>query len=198
MHLIGHRKTTPETLTEKLLEQVTELAERATPHVEAARAKLVDEVLPAAQAKAHETAAVARESAVPRAREAYETARLRAEEHLPHQKKRQSHKVRNTLFALGFVGAAVAAVRAFFPQERHVPYVPPSPTQAPSSTLRTPPSGQHPAGSVNDAGGADPAEALSDQAAGPHPVTTPDAPAEAERIGTSDSLDQTPLDQREP
>lgn len=194
MHLIGHRKTTPETLTEKLLEQVTELAERATPHVEAARAKLVDEVLPAAQARAHETAAMARESAVPRAREAYETARLRAEEHLPHKKK-PSHKVRNTLFALGFVGAAVAAVRAFFPQERHVPYVPPSPAQAPSSALRTPPSGQHAAGSVNDAGGADPAEALSDQAAGPHPVTTPDAPAEAERL---DTLDETPLDQREP
>lgn len=193
MHLIGHRKST----SEKLLDHVTELAERATPHVEAARARLVDEVLPAAQAKAQETAAIARETAVPRAREAYEIARLRAEEHLPHKRKK-SHKVRKTLLALGLLGAAGAAVRAFFPQERHVPYVPPSPDNAPSSTLRPPPTGQHATGPVNDAGGADPAEALSDQAAGPHPVTTPDAPAEAERLDSSDSLDETPLDHREP
>lgn len=199
MHLIGHRKTR----TEQLLDQATELVERAAPHVEAVRAKLADEVLPLAQERAHEAATAARETArdtaLPRAREAYEIARLKAEEHLPHRKK-ETHRLRNTAVVVGLAGLAAWAVRSFFPQERKLPYVPPAPSDAPSSTLRPPP--QRQAGTVGDplpgydsardSGGADPAEALSDQQAGPHPVTTPDAPAEAELF------DQPRRDQREP
>ena len=38
--------------------------------------------------------------------------------------------------------------------------------------------GRSPAGAADDEGGSSPAEAIADQAEAPHPVTTPDDPAE--------------------
>lgn len=222
MHLIGHRKTT----SEKLLEHAADLIERAQPHVDAARAKLVDEVLPAAQ----EAATSARDTAIPRAREAMTTARdtalpaaaaaaalakAKADEHLPHrQPKRESHKVRKTFLALGLAGLAAAAVKALT-GDRKLPYVPPAPSDAPSSTMTPPPSsgtarhaggspadrataaqaGSGPSGNA-DPGGADPAEALSDAQDGPHPVSTPDAPASREPIESGDTPDESPFGER--
>jgi hypothetical protein len=59
-----------------------------------------------------------------------------------------------------------------------------TPTPAPPATPSTPPSPSAPmAGAgVDDTGGSSPDEALADQAADGHPVTTPDEPAEVVSI----------------
>jgi hypothetical protein len=58
------------------------------------------------------------------------------------------------------------------------------PTPAPSATPSTPPTPAAPmaAADVDDTGGSSPDEALSDQVADSHPVTTPDEPAEVVSI----------------
>jgi hypothetical protein len=57
-----------------------------------------------------------------------------------------------------------------------------TPSPAPSSTPSTPPSPSAPMAGVDDTGGSSPDEALADQAADGHPVTTPDEPAEVVSI----------------
>lgn len=156
MHLIGHRKSGAEKLLEQgqlVLEDFAQkTAQRAAPHVEAAKNKLVTDVLPAAQ-------------------EAAATARSRAEEHLPHRKKKETHKVRNSAILLGLAGLGAAAWHKV------------------AGNGHTPTSY---AGPSSDSGGADPAEALSDADVRPHAATTPDFPREREYI------DEIPLDEREP
>lgn len=178
MHLIGHRKTKTEQLLEQGQHLFDDLTQRAAPHVEAARTRLVSDVIPAAQERAAQARELAQDRALPAAAAAAALAKAKADEHLPHrQQKKESHKVRNTLMVLGLAGLGAAAWKKMTGRQDHLPYVPPTADRAPASTLQVPPQPRH---AGPDAAGADPAEALSDAAEGPHLATTPDSPREAE------------------
>lgn len=175
MHLIGHRKTRTEQLLEQgqhlvedLAQRAEDLATRAAPHVDAAKAL------------AQETA---QQKVLPAAATAAAMAKAKADQHLPHRQQQKTHKVRNTFVVLGLAGVGAAAWRLLTNKHEQLPYVPPSPDRAPASAMQVPPQPRH-AGATQpaptDAGGASPTEALSDASEGPHLATTPDSPRDAE------------------
>lgn len=150
----------------------------------------------------------AADKAKPAAQAAFEKAREKAGEtagdvqsRLPGQKKKSS-KGKKLLIGLGIVGvgAGVAKLVSSRQQQRTLPYVPPTPAPqtttaesaatggAASAAAATAAAGNVASGPQAvaedglDAGGSDPGEALSDDHAGPRPVTTPDAPADSESV----------------
>jgi hypothetical protein len=168
---------------EQLAPKLAGARDTVAPHVENARERFVKEVVPAVQQALED----AREQAVPVAEEAKRrgTAAAAALKGEPAPKKGRKLKL---LVVVGLAGAAAYAAKKLTSggesanwQSSYTPTPAPAAPPAPPSPS-APMAGSHVADtgvdSAGDAGGAAPGETLSDAAEEPHPVTTPDAPAE--------------------
>ena len=158
---------------DKAGQEIADAREKAAP-ILAAGAALAAEKASTGASLAAEKAAAGRDLAAAR------VAQLKGE---PPKKKRGG-KLKAILLVTG-----LAAVAAFVAKKLQggkadnwqSSYVP---TPAPPATPATPPTPAAPMAGTNvdDTGGASPDEALADQAADSHPVTTPDEPAEVVSI----------------
>ena len=176
---------------EKAAPVVADARVRAAAHLADAREKAAP-VVAEARVRAAEQIAEAREKAAPvvaagaaAAGEKAAAARVLADSKVAEIKGEQPKKkgkLKRVLF-LGLLagGAAVVAKKLKGEstsdnwQSTYVPTPAPSAPSTPAAAA----SGSHKAEApVEDAGGASPDEALSDEADAPHPVTTPDQPAE--------------------
>ena len=163
---------------------LAEARDQVAPHVESARGRLVNDVVPYVQ----QAVSDAREQAAPVAEEAKRRGVLAAAALKGEPVKRKGSKRKFFLFA-GLAGLGALAVKKLRGgespnwQTSYSPSPSPAATPAPRSTS-APTTGSHTAkvpvdsGAGDDQGGASPGEALADSAEEPHPVTTPDSPAE--------------------
>jgi hypothetical protein len=172
---------------DQIVPRINEARDQAAPYVESARERFVNEVVPAVQAAVND----ARDQAGPVAEEARRRGSLAAAALKGEPVKKKSGKKKF------FVLAALAGVGAFVAQKMrggnesanwqtsYTPKPAPAAPPAPPSPA-APMAGSHAAdtavdGSTTSPGdptGANPGETLSDATEEPHPVTTPDAPAE--------------------
>jgi hypothetical protein len=195
-----------------LTDQAAELVDQVGPHVEAARERFVNDILPAAQsmladardaaqdaaASAEKSTRKSRKRAAKRAREMVDSAVAAAPEGLPlvDKAKAKPRRKKRFLLLLALVGAgALVFKRLRGGAPASTAYVPPRPAPTPtpvtdeprSSTPPAPPE-QHfepevPAGAeTTDQGGAFLDEVLADADEAPHEATTPDQPAEVEDV----------------
>lgn len=163
--------------------RLAEARDQVAPHVENARGRLVNDVVPFVQ----QAVSDAREQAAPVAEEAKRRGVLAAAALKGEPVKRKGGKKKFLLFA-GLAGLGALAVKKFRGAESanwQTSYSPsPSPAAPPAPPSPSAPmAGSHTAdvavdAAGDDAGGASPGEALADSAEEPHPVTTPDSPAE--------------------
>ncbi len=159
-----------------LLDQAQAYVEAVRPHVESAVVTTREAVEDFVENTAWPALSDARDKAVPAVKEAADTgvAALRGEE--PAKKGGKLKKF--ALFAVlaGAVGLVAKKLQGGKQAETwQSSYVPkPAPAAAPVPA------------SVQDTGGSAPDEAISDAAEDPHPVTTPDEPAEVVDIETSE------------
>ncbi len=176
-----------------LLDQAGEYVEAARPHVESAlesaRDFVQDTAIPAlndAKEKAGPAIAEAREKAAPiiasgaalaaeKATAAKEAADAKVSSLKPEKKKRSKLK-RFLLFSViaGGVAAVAKKLQGAGQSDNWQSSYTPSPAPAPP----TPPTPAAPQSGVDDTGGASPDEALSDASETPHPVSTPEDPAD--------------------
>lgn len=173
-----------------LIDQAGEYVEQVKPHAEAAletaRDFVQETVVPAladAKEKAGPAIAEAKEKAAPviaagaavaaeKATHARELADAKVAE-LTHQKPKKKSKVKRfVLFAA--VAGAVAAVAKKLQGGGQSESWQSSYTPTPAPTPPTPAAPE----ATDDTGGASPDEAMSDAAESPHPVSTPDQPAD--------------------
>jgi vacuolar-type H+-ATPase subunit H len=177
--------------------KIAEARDQATPYVESARDRFVNEVVPAVQ----QAVSDAKDQAGPVVEEAKRRSSLAADAIKGEPVKKKGGKKKWFLFA------AIAGAGAFvFKKLRggqdesanwQTSYAPkPAPAAPPAPPSPSAPmAGSHAADtavddaatSAGDATGANPGEALSDATEAPHPVTTPDAPAED--VDVSDTED---------
>jgi vacuolar-type H+-ATPase subunit H len=170
-----------------LAPKIAEARDQAAPYVESARDRFVNEVVPAVQQAVNE----ARDQAAPVAEEAKRRGSLAAAALKGEPVKKKSGKKKF------FVLAALAGIGAFVAKKMQggnesanwqTSYAPkPAPAAPPAPpTPAAPMAGSHAADTAvdnsataaGDPTGANPGEALADSSEAPHPVTTPDAPAE--------------------
>ena len=161
--------------------RLAEARDQVAPHVENARERLVNDVVPFVQ----QAVSDARDQAAPVAEEAKRRGMLAAAALKGEPVKRKGGgKKKFFLFAaLAGLGAlAMKKLRGGESANWQTSYSPPA---APASPPRpaAPTAGSHTAevpvdSTADDAAGASPGEALADSAEEPHPVTTPDSPAE--------------------
>ncbi len=166
---------------EELAPRIAEARDQLAPHVEDARGRIAKGVATA-------TAAAAPVAAEARRRGVNATAALKGEEPVKRKGRKRKFFVFATLAGLGAL--AVQKLRGGESSNWQTSYSPsPAPAAPPTPvTPAAPQAGSHSADvpvdsdSVDadqaDAVGASPGESLSDAAEEPHPVTTPDAPAE--------------------
>jgi hypothetical protein len=167
--------------------KLAEAREQAAPYVESARDRLVNDVVPAVKKAAADVA----EQAAPVVEEAKQRGSDAAAALAGQQKKKSGKK--KWFFFAALAGAAAFVANKLKSgskesanwQSSYTPAPAPAPA-APSA----PPSPSAPAGGAHlastpvdgpgsgDAAGANPGESISDSIEEPHPVTTPDAPAE--------------------
>lgn len=164
--------------------RIAEARDQVTPHVENARDAFVKDFVPYVQ----QAVSDARDQAVPLAEEAQRRGEAAVAALKGEPVKRKGRKRKILLFA-GLVGLAALAVQKLRGgesanwQTSYSPSPAPATPPAPPSPA-APMSGSHavdsPAGSEGADGpvGATPGESLSDATEEPHPVTTPDSPAE--------------------
>jgi hypothetical protein len=164
--------------------RLADVRDQAAPYVDSARERLVKDVVPAVQQAIDD----AREQAAPVAQEARRrgalaAAALRGEQVEPEPEKTKVGRGRALLLivALSALGALVAKKLTGGGKESdnwQSSYTP-TPAPATSTSATSPMAGTHAADvPVNEAAGASPGEAISDAAVEPHPITTPDSPAE--------------------
>ncbi len=173
---------------DQIAPRIAEAREQAAPYVDQARERWVKDVVPAVQHAVNE----AREQAGPAAEEARRRGSLAAAalKGEPVEQKKKGKKKYVVLAALAGLGAYVAnKMRANDEsanwQTSYTPNPAPAAPPAPPSPS-APMAGSHSADttvdeSATNAGdptGATPGETLADATEEPHPVTTPDAPAE--------------------
>ena len=177
---------------DQIAPRLAEARDQVSPHVESARDAIVNDFVP----KVQQVVSDAREQAVPLAEEAQRrggaaVAALKGE---PIQRKRKGRKRKILLFAAlaGLVAFAVQKLRGGESPNWQTSYSPSPATAAPPTPASpaAPMAGTHVADVPTDAAadgatdasagpvGATPGESLSDAAESPHPVTTPDSPAE--------------------
>ncbi len=168
--------------------KLAEARDQAAPYVESAREKFVNEVVPAVQQAVND----AKDQAGPVADEAKRRGTLAAAALKGEPVKKKGSKKRKF-----FIFAALAGIGAFVAKKLQggnesanwqTSYAPkPAPAAPPAPpTPSAPMAGSHVADAAADesataAGdptGANPGETLADASEEPHPVTTPDAPAE--------------------
>ncbi len=170
---------------EQLAPRIAEARDSVAPHVETARDRLVNEVVPFVQ----QAVSDARDQAAPVAEEARRRGGLAAAALKGEPVKRKGRKRKIVLFA-GLAGLGALAVKKLTgggesenwqssytpsPAAPATPSAPPSPAAPMSgSHLSEAPVGD----ATEDPTGATPGESLSDATEEPHPVTTPDSPAE--------------------
>jgi hypothetical protein len=174
---------------EQLAPRIAEARDQAAPYVENARDRFVNEVVPAVTQAMND----AKEQAAPVVEEARRRGSLAADalKGEPVQKKKGGKAKKFFLFA------AIAGAGAFVFkklrggeestnwQSSYTPSPAPAAPPAPPSPA-APMAGSHaadtavdtPSTDAGDPTGANPGETLSDSSEEPHPVTTPDAPAE--------------------
>ena len=184
---------------EQITPRIAGARDQVAPHVESARDRFLNEVVPMVQQAVND----ARDQATPVAEEAKRrgvaaAAALKGEPVKPKGRKRKF------LVFAGLAGLAALAVKkltgggesanwqsSYAPSPAPAPAAPPAPP-SPAAPM----AGSHVADVTgdkpgpDDASGATPGESLSDAAEEPHPVTTPDSPAED--IDVSDREDPKP------
>ncbi len=173
---------------DQIAPRIAEAREQATPYVDSARERWTKDVMPAVQQAVND----AREQAGPVAEEARRRGSLAAAalKGEPVEQKKKGKKKYVVLVALAGLGAYVAnKMRANDEsanwQTSYTPNPAPAAPPAPPSPS-APMAGSHSADTAvdqsatnaGDPAGASPGETLADATEAPHPVTTPDAPAE--------------------
>lgn len=161
--------------------QLADAREKAAPVVAEARARAAEQL-----AEAREKAAPVVAAGAAAAGEKASAARVLADEKVAGLKgeepKKKKGKLKRVLF-LGLLAGGAAVVAKKLKGEStsdnwQSTYVPTPAPAAPGTPAATS-GGSHKADApVEDTGGASPDEALADEADAPHPVTTPDQPAE--------------------
>jgi dsDNA-binding SOS-regulon protein len=174
--------------------------DQMTPHVENARDTFVNDFVPYVQQAVND----ARDQAGPVAEEARRRGVLAAAALKGEPVRRTGRKRKFLLFA-GLIGLGAFAVQkmrggesANWQTSYTPPAAPPAPPAPPSPSA--PMAGSHAADisadSVANGGGdsvgATPGESLSDATEEPHPVTTPDAPAEGVDVGAAEAKAKAP------
>ncbi len=167
--------------------RIAEARDQMAPHVEHARERLVNGVVPKVQQAVQD----ARDSAAPVAEEAMRRGSLAAAALKGEPVKRKRGKKKFLVLA-GLAGLGALAVKKLRGEESAnwqtsyspspapaAPPAPPSPSapMAGSHTAEVPV--DHEGEDPGDPVGANPGESISDATEEPHPVTTPDAPAES-------------------
>ncbi len=164
--------------------RIAEARDQVTPHVETARDAFVKDFVPYVQ----QAVSDARDQAVPLAEEAQRRGEAAVAALKGEPVKRKGRKRKILLFA-GLAGLAALAVQKLRGgesanwQTSYSPSPAPATPPAPPSPA-APMSGSHAAESPAESDGSDgpvgatPGESLSDATEEPHPVTTPDSPAE--------------------
>lgn len=190
-----------------ITDQAVELVDQVGPHVEAARDRLVNDFLPAAQsmladareaaqdaaASAEKSTRKSRKKAAKRARDLVDTAVAAAPEGVPlvAKAKARPRRKRRFLFLLAVLGAgALVAKRLRAETPSGAAYAPPRPVptpvkDTPASSVPPAPPEQHfepETDETADQGGAFLDEVLADADEAPREATTPDAPAEVEQV----------------
>ena len=167
--------------------RLNDARDQAAPYVESARDRFVNEVVPAVQ----QALTDARDQAAPVADEAKRRGSLAAAALKGEPVKKKSGKKKY------FVLAALAGVGAYLAQKMRAgdesanwqtsyspkpapaaPPAPPSPAAPMAGSHAADAAVDSSATSAGDPTGANPGESLSDATEEPHPVTTPDAPAD--------------------
>jgi hypothetical protein len=208
-----------------LTDQANELVEQVTPHVEAARERIVNDYLPVAQSMLADARETAREVAKD-ARAAAEEAAANAEKSTRKSRKQAAKRARSKAGKMALAAGAAAPVAAPLadklaekidpkPKRRKrflvlitlagigavvmkkvrggspagTSYAPPRPAPAPrpastptASSTPGNPVAEAAATATTDAGGAFLDEVAADADERPHPVTTPDQPADVEDV----------------
>lgn len=177
------------TAKEKAGPVIADAREKAAPHVDAGKAKAATTAAAAAAAAAPHVAKgkakldEGRDLAAAKALAGLQAAegKVAALQSDPPKKKRRFRKV----LVLGLIaGGAAIAVKALQSdkgdnwQSTYTPPPPPAPKPTPVAETPVPEHAAAPEKPADDATGATPGEALADAAETPHPVTTPDDPAE--------------------
>lgn len=157
--------------------KLQELVDSAQPHVDQARDKFLNEVLPAMQEAAQDAADAAREQAGPALDEAKRRglaagAALKGEEPKP-----KGGKLKKFFLLSALVGVGAWAAKKFTGGADEQNW---QSSYAPKHTPSTAPASGAP--SADDAGGGTPGEVLADSQDEPHRASTPDAPAEVNEI----------------
>jgi gas vesicle protein len=180
---------------DQIAPKIAEARDQAAPYVESARDRFVNEVVPAVQQAVND----AKDQAAPVAEEAKRRGTLAAAALKGEPVKKKGGKGKF------FLIAALAGVAAFVAKKLtssnesanwQTSYAPkPAPAAPPAPpTPAAPMAGSHAADTAVDnsataAGdpvGASPGETLADSSEEPHPVTTPDAPAESVEVNEGD------------
>jgi hypothetical protein len=170
-----------------VMPRLNDARDQAAPYVESARDRIVNDVVPAVQ----QALTDARDQAAPVADEAKRRGSLAAAALKGEPVKKKSGKKKY------FVLAALAGVGAYLAQKMRAgdesanwqtsyspkpapaaPPAPPSPAAPMAGSHAADAAVDSPATSAGDPTGANPGESLADATEEPHPVTTPDAPAE--------------------
>lgn len=172
---------------DNLAPKIADARDQAAPYVESARDKFVNEVVPAVQQAVND----AKDQAVPVVEEARRRGSLAADALKGEPVKKKGGKKKFFLFAaLAGVGAFVFKKlrdgnestnwqTSYAPKPAPAaPPAPPSPAAPMAGSHAADTAVDNAATSAGDPTGANPGETLSDAAEEPHPVTTPDAPAE--------------------
>lgn len=172
---------------DQIAPRIAEARDQAAPYVESARDRLVNGVVPAVQ----QAVSDARDQAAPVAEEARRRGSLAAAALKGEPVQKKSGKKKFVVLAL-LAGAGAYVAKKLSGgnesanwQTSYAPKPAPAAPPAPPSPA-APMAGSHAADtavdnsatSAGDPAGASPGETLSDATEEPHPVTTPDAPAE--------------------
>lgn len=188
---------------DELAPRLSDARDQVAPHVETVRDRITTDVLP----KVQQVVQDAREQAGPAAEEARRrgalaAAALKGEEVQPAKSEKSGGKLRKLLVLVGLAGLGAFVAKKLSGgessnwQSSYTPAPAPAAPPAPPSPA-APMAGSHVADASTDTGttgaaggdaaGAAPGESLADAVEEPHPVTTPENPAES--VDVSDVAD---------
>ena len=179
------RSPTPRT---QIAPKLAEARDQAAPYVESAREKFVNEVVPAVQQAVND----AKDQAGPVAEEAKRRGTLAAAALKGEPVKKKGSKKRKFFLFAALAGAGAFVAKklqggnesanwqtSYAPKPAPAaPPAPPSPSAPMAGSHAADAACRQPATAAGDPTGANPGETLADASEEPHPVTTPDAPAE--------------------
>lgn len=164
--------------------KLQELVDTAAPHVDAARDKVVNDVIPALQTAAQDAAETAREQAGPAAAEAKRRGRAARAALKGEEPQKKGGKLKKLLLLGGLAGAAAFAAKKFGGGSDEQPW------QSSYTPKHTQPAAAPAPTETDDAGGGTPGEVLADSQDEPHRSSTPDAPAEVNEIDAQPDPDR--------